>query len=551
MSRAVLPVVASSLAGGAFWGWQTWIQKLPIILVEGVSGQLVESLVGSILRDFPELHWIWLAGGAYLLWDFRTELHLLFRGVLQLFIYLICLINLVFGWIHRVLWLASYLLDHHCHLGWLATKQAERGDFLTCMAVVAAAPNYPPGSFLLVSRPPDWDDVWIAGHTQDGKNLLCRTTVSDGSSWMWTLIEVIGPHLVAPTLGVNQQRRAPNGVQQQDVNWLCVPPAAQDQWNPGAADVAVLMTEAHQLLTQLQTVPSNSLVSNKPGVGGDLTPLQMGGGGALAPGGGGVAMGEQNPGAAALGLGAGNSQQSREMDLKALESAVQQLQALALNDSDRPRKHSRSKDKKHKKSKKKSKKERKHKKKSRKSRGSSSSSPSSSNSSRSRSRSSSSSSSTKKPLRWKEGGKSKSVSYSDLAHVDQLKFKKKGDLVAFAAKHPGALTAHFLAGVFTRLSKGTLAKSSQLRDVSVTSWAHQFAGLSELRDMKEVLTLAEILDHVNRREIARALDVLVQRILAIQAAKMKGGSWEKAEGIELVNTNKTLASSSMLALTNG
>jgi len=262
-------------------------------------------------------------------------------------------------------------------------------------------------------------------------------------------------------------------------------------------------------------------------------------------------MGEQNPGAAALGLGAGNSQQNREMDLKALESAVQQLQALALNDSDRPRKHSRSKDKKHKKSKKKSKKERKHKKKSRKSRGSSSSSPSSSNSSRSRSRSSSSSSSTKKPLRWKEGGKSKSVSYSDLAHVDQLKFKKKGDLVAFAAKHPGALTAHFLAGVFTRLSKGTLAKSSQLRDVSVTSWAHQFAGLSELRDMKEVLTLAEILDHVNRREIARALDVLVQRILAIQAAKMKGGSWEKAEGIELVNTNKTLASSSMLALTNG
>lgn len=242
---------------------------------------------------------------------------------------------------------------------------------------------------------------------------------------------------------------------------------------------------------------------------------------------------------------------NREMDLKALESAVQQLQALALNDSDRPRKHSRSKDKKHKKSKKKSKKERKHKKKSRKSRGSSSSSPSSSNSSRSRSRSSSSSSSTKKPLRWKEGGKSKSVSYSDLAHVDQLKFKKKGDLVAFAAKHPGALTAHFLAGVFTRLSKGTLAKSSQLRDVSVTSWAHQFAGLSELRDMKEVLTLAEILDHVNRREIARALDVLVQRILAIQAAKMKGGSWEKAEGIELVNTNKTLASSSMLALTNG
>lgn len=32
--------------------------------------------------------------------------------------------------------------------------------------------------------------------------------------------------------------------------------------------------------------------------------------------------------------------------------------------------------------------------------------------------------------------------------------------------------------------------------------------------------------------------------------KGKGGSWEKAEALELVNTQKTLASSSMLALTN-
>ena len=52
-----------------------------------------------------------------------------------------------------------------------------------------------------------------------------------------------------------------------------------------------------------------------------------------------------------------------------------------------------------------------------------------------------------------------------------------------------------------------------IREVSVASWAHQFSGLTEVRDVKEVLTLAEILDHVNRKEIARALDVLCQRIL--------------------------------------
>ena len=134
--------------------------------------------------------------------------------------------------------------------------------------------------------------------------------------------------------------------------------------------------------------------------------------------------------------------------------------------------------------------------------------------------------------------------------MDGLRWKKRGDLVAYAAKHPGALTAHFLAGVYARLSKGTVTRTSQLRDVSVSAWAHQFTGLTEIRDMKEVLTLAEILDAVNRKEIARALDVLCQRILAIQSAKAKGGTWEKAEAIELVTSQKSLASNAMLALTN-
>lgn len=63
--------------------------------------------------------------------------------------------------------------------------------------------------------------------------------------------------------------------------------------------------------------------------------------------------------------------------------------------------------------------------------------------------------------------------------------------------------------------------------------------------MKEAVTLSEIMDSINRREIAQALDILSQRILAIQAAKTKGGSSEKAEAIELVDNRR-----SMLALTN-
>ena len=61
---------------------------------------------------------------------------------------------------------------------------------------------------------------------------------------------------------------------------------------------------------------------------------------------------------------------------------------------------------------------------------------------------------------------------------------------------------------FGRLSKRTLSRSSQLREVSVPAWVHQFTGLSGIRDVKEVLTLAEILDSASRRETARALHPL-------------------------------------------
>ena len=114
-----------------------------------------------------------------------------------------------------------------------------------------------------------------------------------------------------------------------------------------------------------------------------------------------------------------------------------------------------------------------------------------------------------------------SLDSKNASRPDKSKKKKKNK--SSKKKNPGALTAHFLAGVYARLSKGTITRTSQLRDVSVAQRAHQYAGLTEVRDIKEILTLAEILDAVNRREVATALDVLCQRILAIQAAKQKGG----------------------------
>ena len=247
-------------------------------------------------------------------------------------------------------------------------------------------------------------------------------------------------------------------------------------------------------------------------------------------------------GGPAVGLhgGVGNGT-TRDVDLKALESAVRQLQALSIRDT-RPDRKSHKKDKKDKKKKKKKghhhKKERKKKK-----RDSSSSTTSSRSRSRSTSNSSSSSSSGssgKKLLRWKDKGKDKRVSYDDLSHVDGLKWKKKGDLVAFASKHPGALTAPFLGGSLRQVVQGdpiTVISAEGCLSGSLGSPVHR-------------IERGPRLEGDPRREIERAMDILCQRILAIQAAKMKGGSWEKAEAIELVSTQKSLASSSMLALTN-
>ena len=225
------------------------------------------------------------------------------------------------------------------------------------------------------------------------------------------------------------------------------------------------------------------------------------------------------------------------LNMDAMVRAIAELKALAGKDPG-------DKDAKKKKKGKDSKKKKESKKKKKKSKKDSSSDSDDSSSS------SSSSSSSNGPLTWKFKGKSREVTYAQLHAIDKEKFKKKGDLVAYAALHPGALTASFLGGVFARLSKGKMSKSSQLTQASVMSWVNQFSGLSEIRDVREAMTLAEIMDSVNRQEISHAMDVLCQRLLAIQRAREKGSSWDKAMALELIPHGASLATGSMLQLTN-
>eukprot|EP00435_Cladocopium_sp_Y103_P017410 s313_g4.t1 len=540
--RAVAPLAIGTAGGGLTLWW--WLREVTSDLAHQLVTSAARGLILGLVPQPDFTHWLdaaWYLGGALICWELRYEL----LELLKFF--------LIFGirLVHTLIWI------HHLIRVWISVASAEqcgppglprteRDSNLTCMAA-NAGPGHQVGSLLLVSRPPNWDEIWVAGCSPDGSELVCRTTTADGGAWAWVIVRPIPMSVVSP-VGGGVARRAPPGVAQASVNWLCTPPNCDQQWDPDAIEVVNLTREANQFLTYMQS-NAGVLPVNQAGVAGPLIEVNLPAP-PLGPGGLGVGGGVGNPAAAGLGLPAGGDGAApSNAELKALEAAVAQLQQLAL---DRGKdKKEKDKGKKHRKSKKRSKKSKKKKKKSKRS---SSSRSSTSRSSRSRSASTSSSSSSSsgksKPLRWKQHGRDQKVTYSDLAHVDQLRLKKRGDLLAFAAKSPGALTAHFLVWIYARLSKGSISRSSQLREASAVSWAHQFSGLTEVRDQKEVLTLCEILDHVNRKEISRALDVLCQRIVAIQQAKVKGGSWEKAEALELVTNQRSLAASSMLALTN-
>ena len=130
--------------------------------------------------------------------------------------------------------------------------------------------------------------------------------------------------------------------------------------------------------------------------------------------------------------------------------------------------------------------------------------------------------------------------------METKKWKAKGDLFTFAAEHPGALSGYFLAMIYSRMGGGTVTSTRDLKQASVMGWVEKYGGVSETRDVREMTTLAYAMDLVNKKQMAEVMDVLAQRILSIQNAKKKGGSWEKAEAIELTPSSGAGATSNPL-----
>ena len=163
-----------------------------------------------------------------------------------------------------------------------------------------------------------------------------------------------------------------------------------------------------------------------------------------------------------------------------------------------------------------------------------SSSRSSSSSSRS-SRRSSSGSGSDRYVRWRHKAKSRKVTPQQLAHSDTKKFKKRTGLLTFAMAHPGTLSAHFINAARVAMTFGPITKTAELKDVPMVRYVtSEHYGLTELRDKRETLTLAMLVQHINANEFEKALDIISMRLLALQEAKSKDGSWDKAVNKELI-----------------
>lgn len=95
-----------------------------------------------------------------------------------------------------------------------------------------------------------------------------------------------------------------------------------------------------------------------------------------------------------------------------------------------------------------------------------------------------------------------------------------------------------------------VSRSSQLRDIDIIKWAEERSGLKEMRDIREIQTLAGVLSRLNAGRLPEAADFIAQRIKAVITAKQPKGSWEKAQTIELLTpTTASVVNQSEIALT--
>ena len=427
------------------------------------------------------------------------------------------------------------------------------GDLL-----VAAGP-----SFQMVRRGGEWDEVLAVAACGGGRMVLVLTTDDHVTRWHWSVVQVV-PGLVRATLvGGAGGRQAPVGVPAAEINWCCSLADNTQLAVFTGAELAGLQADGRAVSAALDARGGLDAVSFVPGTAGPIPVVALLGAPVAAPvGGAGVPpglggaiagpLGGGVPAAAAAGaeglgfptVGAGGP--TTPMDMSELSRLVMQMR-----DQLRHKDRSESSDKKEKKKKKKG---RRHRSGSRRRRRGSSSSSSSDDrhgrhKSKKKKKRDSSSSSTSDYVRWKSEARSKRVDPKQIQNFATRKFRDQSDVVSFAAAHPGALAAAFLQQVHQKYSQLMMSNTKDLRKHNLVEWSGLHSNTPDKRDSKEMVTCCLAMDSINAGQLATAMDVLSQRIVAIQLARSSGGSWEKASRVELtIPGGGTAASAGLLRL---
>ena len=311
--------------------------------------------------------------------------------------------------------------------------------------------------------------------------------------------------------GRDQHRSAPAGIPMNSINWLCDPGDLGQKWIPSPAQLVTLCAEGRVIMDIVKadsSPPQRHIAGSRSELIELVPPVQVPAPAAASPAAG---VAQARP-------GLGQQTQPDPLELQKLADVINSLRSeIGEHKGSKKKKKSSKKSRSRSNSKRKSKKSKRR------------SSSSSSSSSRSSGTSSSSF------VRWRSKGKSREVTAVSMGKVDTRKFKKRSDLLIFAAKHPGALTANFINAIRQKLMRGGIVKTSQLRDVEMTEFITTgAAGLKEVRDRREAMTILQAMDFINQKELEKAMDVLAMRVTALLEAKGPGGTWEKAAKKELI-----------------
>ena len=510
-------MVVTTLAGASYFGSRTWGTGVVLRLVEAVVYWVIAriDLATSRLVLQSQLAYSFIA----LLPILTTLLCLLLSGTVAVLhfgdlalwaFYLLC------RGLIRFLSLIHRSLHHICFCILCSTLCKHSPDRLTSTRSsdhlrLTFEPGMDAGSFVLIAREGEWDEVLLITH-HEGSEWLVYSTSPDGSRFIWSLVRMTLGNFRAID-GRDQHRSAPAGIPMNSINWLCDPGDLGQKWAPSPAQLVTLCAEGRVIMDIVKadsSPPQRHIAGSRSELIELVPPVQAPAPAAASPAAGGA---QARP-------GLGQQTQPDALELQKLADVINSLRSEIEE-------HQSSQKKKKKKSSKKNRSRSNSKRKSKKSKRHSSSSSSSS------SRSSGTSSSSF--VRWRSKGKSREVNAVSMGKVDTRKFKKRSDLLIFAAKHPGALTANFINAIRQKLMRGGIVKTSQLRDVEMTEFITTgAAGLKEVRDRREAMTILQAMDFINQKELEKAMDVLAMRVTALLEAKSQGGTWEKAAKKELI-----------------